>query len=177
MEIKNSSDLRHGRTEKLLHDAFLCLFRTKPYESIHISDIVRVAGVNRATFYTHYKSKEQLLGSFIRDGWKIVCPSDQRMEEMDGEELLGHLVQTAVDFTQQNPRLTVVALREMLYSPYMADTYTEVVESVIRLLRHSLKEHAPQEDQQRFAAQYIVHGVYSCFISYFEKKNAMTNDE
>jgi AcrR family transcriptional regulator len=54
-------DRRQRRTRKMLADALVELIHTKGYEAISITDITDTADLNRATFYLHYGSKEELL--------------------------------------------------------------------------------------------------------------------
>lgn len=54
-------DRRIRRTRKLLSDAIIALILKKNYEQITIQDITEEADLNRATFYLHFASKEELL--------------------------------------------------------------------------------------------------------------------
>ncbi|HSH05293.1 MAG TPA: TetR/AcrR family transcriptional regulator [Anaerolineae bacterium] len=54
-------DPRVIRTQKQLQIAFLELIAEKTYKDITVVDIVQRAGVERKTFYRHYKSKNDLL--------------------------------------------------------------------------------------------------------------------
>ncbi|HRQ37578.1 MAG TPA: TetR/AcrR family transcriptional regulator [Chloroflexota bacterium] len=54
-------DRRVRRTRALLGQALRDLITAKPYETITIQDITDQADLNRATFYLHYASKEELL--------------------------------------------------------------------------------------------------------------------
>lgn len=54
-------DRRVRRTRALLGQALRDLILAKPYESITIQEITDQADLNRATFYLHYASKEELL--------------------------------------------------------------------------------------------------------------------
>jgi AcrR family transcriptional regulator len=59
--IKNKIDRRIQRTCQALRAALLELIKEKGYDSISIEDITERANVGRATFYLHYKDKEDLL--------------------------------------------------------------------------------------------------------------------
>ena len=62
--MKNNNektDLRVRRTYKLLSDALISLMKVKPFEKISVMDICNEAMVHRATFYTHFEDKYQLL--------------------------------------------------------------------------------------------------------------------
>ena len=75
-------DRRVRRTRKLLSGALLNLLLTKDYDDITIQDITEEADLNRATFYLHYGTKEELLIAAlesrfddlverIEENWKI----------------------------------------------------------------------------------------------------------
>lgn len=55
------TDRRVLRTRVALRDAFLTLIREKGYDAITVEEITQRAGLGRATFYLHYKDKEDLL--------------------------------------------------------------------------------------------------------------------
>jgi AcrR family transcriptional regulator len=64
-------DERVVRTGQRIDAAFVELVHRKAYGSIRVSDITKKAGVGRATFYAHYKSKDELLRSQFE---RIVAP-------------------------------------------------------------------------------------------------------
>jgi AcrR family transcriptional regulator len=60
-------DRRVMRTRKTLKQALISLILEKGYEVITIKDICDTANVGRATFYAHYKSKDDLKRSGIEE--------------------------------------------------------------------------------------------------------------
>lgn len=60
-------DRRVRRTKKLLKESFIKLLEEKPYERITVKDIVETADYNRATFYNHYKYKEELVDDIVNE--------------------------------------------------------------------------------------------------------------
>ncbi|MGY3777198.1 TetR/AcrR family transcriptional regulator [Isobaculum melis] len=58
---KKKVDLRVLRTKKMISEAFVELFGEKGYDQITIQDIADRAMINRATFYLHFKDKNDLL--------------------------------------------------------------------------------------------------------------------
>lgn len=60
-------DRRVQRTERLLHEALSALIRDKPYDSIAVKEILHRADVGRSTFYAHFRDKDELLISGIRE--------------------------------------------------------------------------------------------------------------
>lgn len=60
-------DRRVRRTKKMLKMAFINLMQEKDYQRITVKDIVEKADYNRATFYLHYRYKEQLVAEIVED--------------------------------------------------------------------------------------------------------------
>ena len=58
---KDKTDRRIQRTRQSLRTALLTLIKEKGYDAISIEEITGRANVGRATFYLHYKDKEDLL--------------------------------------------------------------------------------------------------------------------
>ena len=61
MQKKHKPDRRVQRTKQALRKALLELIKDKGYDSISVEEITRQANLGRATFYLHYKDKEDLL--------------------------------------------------------------------------------------------------------------------
>ena len=67
MREQKSGDRRVRRTRSLLHRAIASLIHEKPYEEIGVKEILARADVGRSTFYAHFRDKNELLDSGIRD--------------------------------------------------------------------------------------------------------------
>ncbi|KMK75211.1 TetR/AcrR family transcriptional regulator [Alkalihalobacillus pseudalcaliphilus] len=68
-------DRRITKSKKALKDALISLMLKNDFKQISITEIVRIANVNRGTFYKHYQYKEDIL------------------EEMT-DEVIDHLIQS-----------------------------------------------------------------------------------
>ncbi|EOT41146.1 MULTISPECIES: TetR/AcrR family transcriptional regulator [Enterococcus] len=53
-------DLRVKRTNKMIIEAFIQLVEKNGFEQVTVQDIADEAMINRATFYAHYKDKQDL---------------------------------------------------------------------------------------------------------------------
>lgn len=60
-------DRRIRRTQKSLHEALISLVLEKNYDSITVQEILDRADVGRATFYSHFKGKDELLISGVHN--------------------------------------------------------------------------------------------------------------
>jgi AcrR family transcriptional regulator len=60
-------DPRVIRTRQMLRDALVSLIAEKGFEAVRVQDITDRAQLNRATFYLHYRDKQELLVQSLRD--------------------------------------------------------------------------------------------------------------
>ncbi|WP_088043423.1 TetR/AcrR family transcriptional regulator [Bacillus sp. EAC] len=60
-------DPRIIRTRRLLMDAFIKIAQKKEFKDITIKDITEEATVNRATFYSHFQDKYELMDASITE--------------------------------------------------------------------------------------------------------------
>ncbi|HEX2460424.1 MAG TPA: TetR/AcrR family transcriptional regulator [Vicinamibacterales bacterium] len=82
-------DRRVRKTKTSLHDALIGLAREKPYPAIAVKEILDRANVGRSTFYTHFRHKDDLLESGIRD----------ILQSIYGDSRLGNPVERVVAFS------------------------------------------------------------------------------
>ena len=61
MHKKNKPDRRVQRTRQALRNALMELIKEKGFDAISVEEITQRADLGRATFYLHYKDKEDLL--------------------------------------------------------------------------------------------------------------------
>lgn len=61
MHGTSSTDQRAMRTRAAILDAFVALLLERRYDTIRIADLILAAGVGRATFYEHFRGKNDVL--------------------------------------------------------------------------------------------------------------------
>ena len=67
MPTDRGKDRRVQKTQGLLHGALASLIHEKAYDAIAVKEILARANVGRSTFYIHFRNKDELLESGIRD--------------------------------------------------------------------------------------------------------------
>jgi len=70
-----SEDRRIRRTKKLLKNALMELTLEKGYDEVNVQEIIDRADVGRTSFYTHFRSKEDLLLQNLDDLQNIFEPA------------------------------------------------------------------------------------------------------
>jgi AcrR family transcriptional regulator len=124
---KNSSppvDLRVRRTRKLLSDALVALLAEHPLESITVRQVCERAMVHRATFYSHFTDKHELLRSVLNDVQADLLQLQGSTEQMAGKDQF-HLREF----------IAYVSARRSLFSLLLVEKETD---SLTALMRHQL---------------------------------------
>jgi AcrR family transcriptional regulator len=94
-------DRRVQRTRKLLRDAMMSLILEEGYDAISIQDITEKANLGRATFYLHFKDKDELLldviEQFIEDFMAQVPQISQAQWRLDDTKAITRLFDFAAE--------------------------------------------------------------------------------
>lgn len=72
-------DRRVCRTRRRLHSALIALILEKGYDSISVQDVTDRAELSRATFYLHFKDKDELLASSLEEMFNELRQSVESM--------------------------------------------------------------------------------------------------
>ena len=87
--ISNKKDSRIGKTDRDIKRAMLELIRKEPYGQIRIEQIMQEAPVTKVTFYKHFASKDDVLGSIRED---MVSEMLASLNKMSAKSLRGETV-------------------------------------------------------------------------------------
>lgn len=102
---KHKTDRRIQRTRQSLRAALLELIKEKGYDAISIEEITERANVGRATFYLHYKDKEDLL---LEEFSEMVNEEAQALSEIPFSAWLQSLEDTTDQEKRPAPPLLIV---------------------------------------------------------------------
>lgn len=110
--MKNKEDLRITRTRRLLSTALFSLLETTPYEKITVIDICEKAMVHRATFYNHFKDKEELLEYTIDEIKEHLFSSSVQNDFFTSpKEMYMTLISKVLDFVDENRKQLMLIIK------------------------------------------------------------------
>ena len=130
----SSDDLRVQRTHKLVLEALLDLTAQKGFSALTVSDITKYAGINRATFYRHYRDKFDLLDHYARAVYDLLdIPLEagpQKSNITEANQIFQRLI-TILDHIQANAKFYRVILGKN-GDPVFTDKIRQYVQKRIR---------------------------------------------
>ncbi len=74
-------------TKKALYDSFFKLLNDKPFKKITVSDVASDCGINRMTFYYHFKDLNDLVEKAFEDSFTTILKQSQSV----GDWSVGYL--------------------------------------------------------------------------------------
>jgi AcrR family transcriptional regulator len=154
-------DRRVRRTKNLLHGALASLLHEKPWSRIVVKEILARADVGRSTFYTHFRDKDALLLSGLRE---IRSAGDGGMRSSDDvERVLGFSLPLFehIERVRADRRPTLDARS---YSPLHAGLQHALVVMIEDELRRTPRESLAQN----LAPELVARQITSTFLNTLE---------
>ena len=165
-------DRRIARTRKLLADALVSLVNDKPYDRITIRDLTERANIGYATFFRHFKSKDQLTSyvvlGFMEDAEKAVreesTPYGQALATYRSMQRHKDVLLLGISFPRDHAAVKSVwdKAREMVEACYVPRdesaipfevAVNHIITSVVELLRWWLDEGQAYSPEQMATMQ------------------------
>ena len=159
MDNKNKENRRVRLTKQMIQDSLIALLGNKPIEKISISELCKLADVNRTTFYNHYGSQYDVLrdvGENIAN--RIVDSAARELE--DTVLTLGAQVSLICCYLREH-----TAEAKLLLQNFTADDAL-IKEMLLKRLSAGQNYHLAfaekyDDDGKRLLLQFLVHGIYN----------------
>lgn len=143
-------------TKQSITLAFFGLLEKKPYSKITVSDITTEAGVNRMTFYYHFKDVDDLVLKNIEEFFIDICKKSV---------LLG-------DYTSAYLNVYLAVLRhkdiaKKIYPEFDIRRLTSFLSSLaFKLASYSVKQRASNKISEKMRDT-VIHSVACCMVGSF----------
>lgn len=161
-------DPRIIRTRKLLMDAFIKLTCKRDFKDITIKEITDEATVNRATFYSHFQDKYDLIDAVITDSVTANIVEELNDYDQLNEDTIAQIFATLTRFyTDQSAQLDTQCKRsyESFYSVIEQKIKKELEKKFYSLL---LKQRAKKLDSEsvKIGAIVLSGGIYGASVDW-----------
>lgn len=164
----NLEDRRVRRTRKLIKDSFLDLLEDKDFEHITVTDIIEKADYNRATFYRHYRDKEELVNEIIESQIEILIEAIlQPLKNKEKMEITALKPKDIKIFEHILEEIEFYRLWDKLKTiPNFLNKY---IDALKYLHFSSIKFIAPKEDiDKNLYTQFYVYGIAGILFTWME---------
>ena len=158
------TDKRSVKTRKAIKLAFFKLLKSKEVSEINITEITNSAGINRNSFYTHYKSVGNILDDINND---------------ISDFIEGVFEKYPYSIMTTNPRPVISSFSNMVLSNnYIAEylIFSKSSNELVRKLKNSICEKFYQtylqsvekvDETVKYVIAYIISGVFEMYYVWF----------
>ncbi len=157
------TDARIVRTRAALHDAIMELAAQKPIPSITVSELANLAGINRVTFYKHFATPAETLGSALSlelDPAREQFALSHATPSGDPVEVFRETVNEILDHIERHRELYLLAIntpQDGTVPNLLADYFTE---TLIHYLEQRTRLDPPlSQIDATVAARFFAHGL------------------
>lgn len=172
-------DRRVQRTRQLLKTALMSLIQEKGFEALSVQDIIDRANVGRATFYTHFDNKEDLLRSGI-EGLRLSLRECQRQALSQTPRTEARMFAFSREmFTHANEHRDV--FRAMIGKRSGSVIQQLFHRMLVALVREDIKALSPRNDSgsapMEAVVQYIAGGLFGVVIWWVDGRMRLSVEE
>jgi AcrR family transcriptional regulator len=168
IESHNPNDPRVRRTRQALRQALEALMAEKSFGAISVLDVAGRAGVNRVTFYAHFRDKYDLLEDSIRAAFGRRLEARLPAQAPFSADNVALLIQTVCDF-----------LAEMSghcpppHAPYEPLMEKQVKAELVDVLQRWLSER-PARTAPDLAAKIASWAIYGAAVQWTEQEKRVS---
>ncbi len=157
-------DRRVKYTKKVIKDTFIDLLSEKDINKVTVSEICKIADINRATFYRYYLDVFDLLEK-MEDDFVLEVKAAYTKNDND-EQPLSHYVYSLVKICYENQKLAKI-LFTTTGKPYFLNSILEEAYSKCKI-RWTRERPEIDKDDIEYATVYIFNGTLG-IVNYWIK--------
>lgn len=150
------------QTKKLIAEALKSLLRTKPLERITISDISDTCGINRKTFYYHFRDVYDLIEWIFKEE-AIRTIKDYTLHD-DPKGALTFVLQ----FLSDNAQICRGLLQSMGRDHLRLLLHKDVAHLFYSFIRQHSQDLSVPKEYKEFLACYYADAIVSAILTWFE---------
>jgi AcrR family transcriptional regulator len=135
-------------TRERLIDAAVGLFSQRGFRAVTIEQIAAAAGANRATFYLHFRNKEDVanaIGDRLVPNIQLMFATLDALVDPTRDEVRAWLAAGMADQTEERRNLLAVATEANVADPDLADDYLRFINLFIDSMPNYLARFADAE--------------------------------
>ena len=169
-------DLRVAVTKRMIHEALIQLLEKKPIDKIRVNELCTESGINRATFYRHYETLQDILCEIEANVIRAMPQPGQKPQNF--EEARAYLEQVC---TYVYDHIAIVQILLMNRTDEeMMQSMTAFYQDYLYIFLETIPMVRPSEDTVQVAITLLAGGCYylmkKCVMGQIKKTPAELAD-
>ncbi len=154
--MKQQYEQRVFATKQRIYNAFLQLMQEKAIHQISISELCRLADINRSTFYHHFGSQYDVLAELTND---FLAQLEEKLQNVSPQDQEGvqRRVELCLDYAMENRTLTLLLMQNAVGTDFAQRLFS--LPNIEMLLSEKLANVA-SEAERRARISFVTYGSY-----------------
>lgn len=166
-------DRRSKYSQKMIRSAMLALLEEKELNEITVTDICRIADVNRGTFYKYYRDVEDLLYQ-IEEAFTVEvirlfqdAEPEDFVQEMSDYKNMKLVVEQAIVMISENRDLVRIAQKGKTASRMIKNILAFVKPYMVQIIRENYRDIT--EEETTYICEYVLGGITNMVVKWIEE--------
>lgn len=153
MKNINENDRRVKRTKRSLREALFKLLQQKPVNHISVTELTKLADVNRATFYFYYDDIFDMLEQIQNETYNVLekIIGDEDIPVFASAETLSIYIEKVLVFCNNNTEMCRFVINNDINNQFF-----DRVKTLIASRIPNSKDYFPENDSRRYITQFIM---------------------
>jgi len=168
--MEQKTDLRIQKTQKALINAMMDMMSAKTFDEITVRDLCDAASIRRATFYSHFKDKYDLL-QYIMENYRA-----QWLDyPLNTEDPYLELIKIGLDFFDNNKQLIQNMQRSNVVEILFSMLFEQVHLQIVRIIKNSSQTLEPKDKE--LVSSMLASSIISAMFWWMEHQNTISKSE
>ncbi|PEC49286.1 TetR family transcriptional regulator [Bacillus sp. AFS077874] len=175
-------EIKVEKTKKLIKETLLDLIEEKGFEAISVRDITLKAGLNRGTFYLHYRDKYDLMEKSqneILEGLqdRLIFIRPKEMNEFYSNDIVYPPILNVYHYLKENQRLIKILISTKGDPAFQKKMKEHIKETIYEKLVDLLEEEYMIEIPHEYTTAFISSAFFGLMEQWLEKEEPITPEE
>ncbi len=171
--VKQQYEQRVLATKRRIYSAFLQLMQEKAIHQISISELCRLADINRSTFYHHFGNQYDVLTELTED---FLAQLEERLQNVSpyDQEGVQRRVELCLDYAMENRTLTLLLMQNAVGTDFAQRLFS--LPNIETLLSEKLSD-VESEAERRARISFVTYGSYQLLQEWLTAPDPVGTEE
>jgi AcrR family transcriptional regulator len=175
-------EIKVAKTKKLIKETLLDLIEEKGFEAISVRDITLKAGLNRGTFYLHYRDKYDLMEKSqneILEGLqdRLIFIRPKEMNEFYSNDMIYPPILNVYQYLKENQRFIKILISTKGDPAFPKKMKEHIKDSIYEKLVDLLEEEYMIDIPHEYTTAFISSAFFGLMEQWLEKEEPIISEE
>lgn len=170
-------DKRVMKTKKQIYEGLLNMLEEKSFEEIKISEVCKIANINRSTFYSHFKDKYDLFDSLMKDSQaKLMTELEKQKEFTNLKSYYMEIIKILLNHIEEEKEVYKTIMIHNRYSIVLDMIQNTILDHLSKKMAEEIKGRKTKIPPD-FTAAFYLGGIVNIGMGWILNPKNITQEE